>query len=255
MITIEEKIYLSSSNDDTGIANNIIGAYEIFGKIDIVRFRNAWNSIIRKHDSFRSSFELKDKKITKIIYDNIKYSIVVEDIGDESLRDVIIGYTKPIDLSKPPLFNVKILRKSKYTHYLLLNISHIIFDGFSSRLLIQEIVHYYDKKEIDDCSFDFKVDEAFIHKNESKLEVAKAFWESKEIKKNRVNFPFDGDRKEEHSNRGKILRKSIEPNFLKKLKETASLYGISTFKLLYSAYCILLSKYCDSNNILSGLVY
>lgn len=255
MITIEEKIYLSSSNDDTGIANNIISAYEIVGEIDIVRFRNAWNFIIRKHDSFRSSFELKDKKITKIIYDNIKYSIVVEDIGDESLRDVIIGYTKPIDLSKPPLFNVKILRKSKNTHYLLLNISHIIFDGFSSRLLIQEIVHYYDKNEIDDYSFDFKVDKAFIHKNESELEVAKTFWESKEIKKNRINFPFDGDRKEEHSNRGKILRKSIDAHFLEKLKETASIYGISTFKLLYSAYCILLSKYCNSNNILTGFVY
>jgi hypothetical protein len=51
--------------------------------------------------------------------------------------------SKPIDLERGPLFRAQLIRVHRNLHLLLLTTHHIVFDGWSRRILIQELSALY----------------------------------------------------------------------------------------------------------------
>ena len=49
----------------------------------------------------------------------------------------------PFDLSRGPLLRAQLVRLSAHEHLLLVNVHHIVFDGWSMGLLLEELEEHY----------------------------------------------------------------------------------------------------------------
>ncbi|NPC87309.1 hypothetical protein HPC49_55185, partial [Pyxidicoccus fallax] len=62
----------------------------------------------------------------------------------EARRVVSEDAARPFDLAKGPLLRVTLVRLSEHQHALLLNIHHIVSDGWSTGVLVREMAALYD---------------------------------------------------------------------------------------------------------------
>ncbi len=60
---------------DGGISYNLLGGMEINGEIDAARLENAFRTIISRHESLRTSFELRDGVPVQIVHPSVDFKL------------------------------------------------------------------------------------------------------------------------------------------------------------------------------------
>ena len=131
---------------------NIPTAVRIRGALNIEVLENCLVEITHRHERWRTSFSMKDDQPLQVIADDLPLDIALVDCLEKSAdqreaRALQIASTeaqKPFDLSRPPLFRVKIIRLSPQDHWVVLTMHHIISDGWSIAVFIKELVTLYD---------------------------------------------------------------------------------------------------------------
>ena len=109
------------------------------------------SELVRRHEALRTTFVVAHGEPEQVIGPAEPISIAVEDLSDlaESERVAVTGrLTKeqgqtPFDLAVGPLLRVKLLRLGECDHVLLVTMHHIISDGWSTGLLINEVATLY----------------------------------------------------------------------------------------------------------------
>lgn len=125
------------------------------------------------HSYVFTRFGIRDDDVVQIRQGAENFSVPVLNIDKDKFEDYKKDFVKPFNLMKSQLFRIEIVKTSDAI-YILSDFHHIIFDGFSSELFINEIKKLYEGKEIDVESynyFDYVNDEI---KNRSSKEFADA---------------------------------------------------------------------------------
>ena len=87
-------------------------------------------------------------------------------------------FIRPFDLGKAPLLRVGLVSESESVHYLLIDMHHIISDGTSVGILIDELSILYRGDELDELPIQYKdyavwsTSEKFLAQKEAEA----AFW-------------------------------------------------------------------------------
>ena len=126
---------------------NMPGAIRIEGLLDIHVFERSINEIVRRHESLRTKFQTVLGTSTQIIEPVIKIPITWEDIShlpEDEVEAAVLQLARdearrPFDLSEAPLLRVTLIHIDESDHVLLLNMHHIISDGWSMGVFIKEI--------------------------------------------------------------------------------------------------------------------
>ncbi|WP_166144124.1 non-ribosomal peptide synthetase [Methylosinus sp. RM1] len=121
------------------------------GLLDARALEASLNEVIRRHDVLRSGFESKNGAAVQIISPHVDLAIGhvdLQDIDPASQESEVraragVEARKPFDLARPPLLRVTLLKLGPARHALLLTVHHIVWDGWSSGLLIREIGQLY----------------------------------------------------------------------------------------------------------------
>lgn len=123
------------------------------GPLDVEAFEQSFNTILRRHEAWRTSFPMIDGQPVQVIH---PYSIVPLPIVDltnlpEAEREAkalhLAGEDsqRPFDLAHGPLLRPMLVRLSDTNHRLFLTLHHIIFDGFSLyQIFLPELRAHYD---------------------------------------------------------------------------------------------------------------
>jgi Condensation domain len=139
---------------------NLSFAFRLQGPLDVSAFRRSLAEIVRRHDSLRMSFAWKNGRPVASIRNNdqVRSSLAVEDLaagagrgGDRTHRLVLRKAELvaeqaawiPFDLTRAPLFRVRLLRLGHDEHVLLVVLHHIIIDGWSIGVLFEELSTLY----------------------------------------------------------------------------------------------------------------
>lgn len=141
--------FLSTLNEN--IAYNIVGIYKIKkGILNIEKVENAFNKLLLRHSVLRTSYSVDGEKVIATIHKEcaIKIKNIIFEQNSKSLSEKIDSLLKPFDLAKAPLIRISVIQDSK-DQYLAIELSHIIADGMSLSILINEFKEIYDGKE--DC--------------------------------------------------------------------------------------------------------
>ncbi|WP_342551889.1 non-ribosomal peptide synthase/polyketide synthase [Paenibacillus sp. FSL R7-0652] len=125
---------------------------EVRGSLDIFRFQECFNTVIQKHDVLRTVFLYDTVKVPiQVVYDKIQNQILHEDIMHLSEEDQLrkIEFLKSNDreigfsLNEGPLIRMSIIKLTEEYHVVVISFHHIIMDGWSLGIVIQEMMRIY----------------------------------------------------------------------------------------------------------------
>ena len=125
--------------------------YKITGRLNCLQWKKAWELVIHRNECLRASFLWKKlNEPIQIIHkqvDLIWKEDVWENIHDVSqrLEDLTKNERKSgFDLTKPPLMRFGLVKISGEIHYFILNIHHLIIDGWSLAIIFDEVNQIYN---------------------------------------------------------------------------------------------------------------
>lgn len=130
---------------------NLPLALEIEGPLDQDALRAAINEILARHSALRTTFRMEGGEAVQVIAPPGGVDIGLVDLSDraepereaELNRILADRANRPFDLERGPLLRSTLIRQSG-ARYLLLNVQHhIIFDGWSWGIFINELAELY----------------------------------------------------------------------------------------------------------------
>ncbi|RUA17454.1 MAG: hypothetical protein DSY55_02140, partial [Clostridia bacterium] len=131
---------------------NIPAAVRLEGRLDVPALEAAVNDVIARHENLRTTFHTVDGKPKQIIHPKMPISIRLEDLCDlpsdmreqEARRRAQQFAQQSFDLARGPLLRVALYQVEPDVHLAVIVLHHIVSDGWSNNILIQELALYYD---------------------------------------------------------------------------------------------------------------
>lgn len=130
---------------------NLYSAVRLHGELDISALEQSFDEIVNRHEALRTIFPNVNGKPVQVILPALKLTLQRKDLRElsdddreaEVRRLATEEVRRPFDLSRGPLLRLTLLRTGEQDHMLVFCIHHIISDGWSSSVLIRELVTCY----------------------------------------------------------------------------------------------------------------
>ena len=147
----QQRIWMLSQIEQDGTLFNVPLAYVIEGEFDVERFKKAFESVLERHEILRTVFPRVDgepkQRVISFNPDFIDATFSERDVQNWSpseIENLLLRQTGAVfDLTTGPMFNVLVAKESEQRRLLLITLHHIVTDGWSVRLMMQELVTHY----------------------------------------------------------------------------------------------------------------
>ena len=131
---------------------NIPAALRLTGRLSVAALKQSLDEMIRRHETLRTTFATVDDQPVQVIAPFSAMTLPVVDLRylPESERETEVqrlatkDARRPFDLVRGPLLRTILLRLGEESHVLLVNAHHIISDGWSTGIFIQEMAVLYE---------------------------------------------------------------------------------------------------------------
>ncbi len=131
---------------------NMPGNVHVEGKLDVAALAQSINALIRRHEVLRTSFPAHEGRPVQSIARALEIELPVHDLSEvpcpereaKASQLALEEARQPFDMERDPLLRVGLLRMAQEEHILLLTIHHIITDGWSTEILIREMITLYE---------------------------------------------------------------------------------------------------------------
>uniref|UniRef100_UPI0030EB2A98 amino acid adenylation domain-containing protein n=1 Tax=Ascidiimonas aurantiaca TaxID=1685432 RepID=UPI0030EB2A98 len=149
----QRRLWILSQFEDANPAYNMPGVYEFKGVLNREAFATSFNKVLERHEILRTVFrEAEDGTVQQVIRSQkeIGFQLSYTDLSHKNnshthltnhLQEILI---QPFDLSKGPLLRAGVFKMSKNTWIFAFTIHHIISDGWSLQVLMQDVLHCYN---------------------------------------------------------------------------------------------------------------
>lgn len=253
----QKRIFTVQSLDETSVAYNMAGALVLTGQLDSAALENAFQSLIQRHEAFRTSFDYVNGEPKQFVHDSVRFAIdhaCAED-SPESIENLIRTFIQPFELSQAPLLRVKLVKLVEDKHLLLIDMHHIIADGTSVSIVIDELNQLYNGRNPEPLTVQYKDYSAWLKqiKTTGQSNRQEKFWIDEFSGELPVmNLPTDYQRPQFQSFEGGTVESEIEADVSRRLHDLAKEANVTVFSILLAAYNVLLSKYTGQEDIVVG---
>ena len=248
---------------------NITRGFLIKGQLNISALEQAFQLLIDRHEILRTVFFEKGGNSVQKIFskEDVLFKInFIPNISGDVVQLLKQYLTDEIDylfnLEVPPLLRVTLIAINGNEWGLILNIHHIISDGWSMKVLSEELWQYYNKiigqstsSIMEPLAWQYK-DFSVWHNNlieQGYLKEQKEYWVSIFKEKNPlINLPFDRPRKKIKSFEGRLYRTTWDQEISHSLISLSPDKSTSIFSSLVACLNILFYKYTGICDILLG---
>ena len=149
----QQGIWFLQQLDPESAAFNNGTALKVEGKLNVDAMRSALESIVNRHEVLRGSYVL-DKGTPKAIPRDEPLDFTCISLEDReksaAAADVMNVITNIIsskmDLERGPLISFTLLRINEQEHVLVIAVHHIVADGWSKSILLQEFSRFYEEE-------------------------------------------------------------------------------------------------------------
>ncbi|WP_340676610.1 amino acid adenylation domain-containing protein [Paraglaciecola sp.] len=245
---------------------NIPKVVRLTGHLDLGALQQALDDVVSRHEVLRTWFEFKDERLHQMTIEHYSCKIDLEQ-AEGSERDTVAPFIAKtcrhqFDLTQLPLFKLSVLELNENQYILAIVFHHIISDGWSSDIFMQELKHCYAKRlqSLSPTLPPITLQYAdFAEWQKDQLEQHPDLYDKaldaqqQELQKaETLNIPSDHTRPKQRSNKGGLV-KTILPNTDRlKLESTSSLLNVSPFTILMAAWQVLLSRYSRQQHFAVG---
>lgn len=250
----QKRIFYSSllSGKDS-IVYNMPGIFTFYRKPDMQKLEQVFNILLERHPILSSYFEIEQETLWQKIDEHFTFHIQ-EIHSCSSMEDVIQDFVKPFDLSCAPLFRASLVCVNNQ-FLLCFDVHHILLDGSSLQILLEEICKLYNDESLVPIDFQY-FDYTNYMQNllvSGKLSESKSYWlEQLQNPLPTLVLPYDKPRPTIKSYRGAKIHSCIEKSLSFKIDLLAKELQISPYMILLSVFYILLMKYSNQEDIIIG---
>ncbi|MBG0566372.1 non-ribosomal peptide synthetase/type I polyketide synthase [Actinoplanes aureus] len=123
-------------------------AVRLDGPLDVSRLRRALARVVDRHAPLRTVFRQVNGEPQQVELPAVRVELPVQDrLGEpeaQVLRSVLQEMNvTPIDLAAGPLLRAALIRRGPDRHLLVLCVHHIVFDSFSTAVLLRDLAAFY----------------------------------------------------------------------------------------------------------------
>ncbi|MGE5399019.1 MAG: amino acid adenylation domain-containing protein, partial [Ignavibacteriales bacterium] len=141
----------------------------IIGYLDVDAFKAAWEKIVERHSVLRSAFVWEDvDQPLQVVFESVDVPFEILDWQnmpdfqkEEQFNDLLRSEVeKAFNLGEAPLLRFVLIKVDSDRYCFSWTQHHILFDGWSSQIIIKEVFEYYDS--LIACSaYEFSVSRPF----------------------------------------------------------------------------------------------
>lgn len=245
---------------------NIPVIYQLSGELQTVYLIDALQTIYMRHQVLRTSFQFNEDKAAQVI-DESPLNIEIINLVDQdevALNQLIATESvTTFRLDQSPLIRIKLVKINATTHILMLVIHHSLFDGWSTRVLMNELSLLYSASVnsveplLPRLSIQYS-DYALWQRNWLQGEVLQQqldYWTAHlQGELPVLELPTDFARPSHFNYIGKTYSVELPEQLMSALGEQARGAGATPFMFSLAAYITLLYRYTGQTDIITGTI-
>jgi amino acid adenylation domain-containing protein len=265
----QERLWFLNQLEPESPAYNQPKAILLKGALEMEMLKKVLDAIVERHAVFRTSFHLMDGQPAQVIADKVSIELPMIDLseipGDQRQRELeghmVEIAQRPFDLSRDPTLRAALLKLNHAEHVLLLVTHHIATDGWSSRMLFQEIATLYEafsnnlSSPLPELPIQY-ADFAVWQRNWLQGEVLQsqlAYWKQQLAGELPIlRLPTDYPRPAIQTDRGAAQTFALSEDLVQSLKSLSRRNRVTLFMTLLAAFQTLLYRYTWQDDIVIG---
>ncbi|WP_378732882.1 amino acid adenylation domain-containing protein [Nocardia brasiliensis] len=139
-------------DSDTADGYTVQSLLTLAGTVDATRLRTAAAALVARHENLRVAFVETDDGPRQLVLADAEISwqdVDLTDISDPALRQreldrlIALDARTRFELTRPPLVRFTLIRTTADTYRLVLTNHHLVLDGWSTPLLVRELLTLY----------------------------------------------------------------------------------------------------------------
>ncbi|HEX3558083.1 MAG TPA: condensation domain-containing protein, partial [Pyrinomonadaceae bacterium] len=265
----QQRMWLIDRLESGSVAYNVPFAVHLKGRLDVAAFEQSINRIIERHEVLRTTFELDGDQPTQVIAAALALSVPVLSLEEtpagqreeEARRLAAEEARRPFNLMKGPLLRVALLRLEEQDYVALITMHHIVSDGWSDAIFIQEMVALYEAAlagrpsplpELPIQYADFAIWQRERLQGESLRDLL-AFWKEELAgAAPLLELPTDYPRPPAPTHQGAIESRVFPKPVYEALRALSREAGVTMFVILLAVFKTLLYRYTGQSDVVVG---
>ncbi len=249
--------------DPHSAAYHVPSALRLKGLLDQGALQRAFDTLVARHDSLRTHLQQDAERTVQVISTHLNIELTPVDADEVRLKALVEAcITQPFDLRQGPLMRVSLLRLAADEHVLVLVQHHIISDGWSMQVMVDELVQLYaaysQGQALQLPALPIQYADYAVWQRQWMEAGEKArqldYWRQRLGGEQPVlELPFDHQRPAVPTHRGARLQVPLPAPLLEGLKALAQGEGVTLFMLLLASYQVLLHRYSGQQDIRVGV--
>ena len=248
---------------------NMPGAVRMLGELDEVALRRTFDEILARHEILRTTFVSIDGQPVQVIAPALTLELPMLDLRELApperearARELACKEARRLfALNRGPLVRVRLLRLAEADHVLVVNMHHIVSDGWSLGLFVEEVAALYPAFRAGGGSplpplaiqyADFAQWQRDWLQGEV-LERHRAYWRRQLADLSPVlNLPTDKARPAVQSFRGASCPALVGKSLTESLRKVGRQAGATLFMTLLAVLEVLLHRYTRQQDFAVG---
>ncbi|WP_335944804.1 non-ribosomal peptide synthase/polyketide synthase [Pseudomonas sp. G166] len=257
--------FIARLDEQASAAYHISGALRLDGELDEAALRNALTRIVERHAVLRTRFIEQDAEVRQVIdaQPRLAFACLALDASDPArLQQVMASEAaRPFSLSEGPLLRVLLVRQNPCCHVLHVTLHHIIADGWSIGVLIDELSTLYKAFRQGAADplpalaiqyADYAAWQRDWLAGERRTEQLAYWLEHLRDAPERVDLPSDRPRPPRQDFAGARLTVTLDEPTSAAIKDLSHRHGTSLYMTLLAAWAIVVGRLAGQERVVIG---
>ncbi|MDZ7963735.1 MAG: amino acid adenylation domain-containing protein [Nostoc sp. DedSLP03] len=265
----QERLWFLNQLEGASATYNMPAALRLSGRLNLNALQQALAEIIRRHEALRTSFANINGTPMQVIHSTASIDMEVVDLQhlEESERKLVLEQQLQLaaiaafDLESAPLIRCNLWQLSNSDYVFGINIHHIVSDGWSMGVLIQELSVLYkafcagESSPLPNLEIQY-ADFALWQRQWLSGEILEEqiqYWVSQlQGAPELLQLPTDRPRPSVQSYRGATQSFGLNRELTQKLESLSRRAGSTLFMTLLTAFATLLYRYTGQSDVVIG---
>ncbi|KAA6449502.1 non-ribosomal peptide synthetase [Bacillus swezeyi] len=251
----QRRMYILNQLEEASTSYNVPAVLLLEGALDKDRLESAFQALINRHETLRTSFELTDGEIVQNIRQTVQFELTASQAEEAEAETKIREFIRPFQLNQAPLVRAELVQLEEKRHLLLIDMHHIITDGSSTGIFIRDLARFYHGGDAPAPKLHYKDFAVWQNDQErqGQLKEEEQYW--LDVFKGELpmlDLPYDFPRPAKRSFEGERVVFGIDQKLTNEIKKLLSASDATLYMFLLAAFNILISKYGSQDDVIVG---
>ncbi|MET0401709.1 MAG: amino acid adenylation domain-containing protein, partial [Cystobacter sp.] len=243
-------VHVRAGADNTG--HHMTGALRVNGALEPTRLQEAFERLIQRHEALRTSFESHAGEVVQRVHAEVPFALEQLPATGCSLDDLVTGFVRPFDPGRAPLLRAGLCRASAEEATLVVDLHHLIADGASTGILLEELAVLLSGESLSEASLQPKEFAAWRARVRDSAvgEAAVAYWKDRFAEPpSPLELPTDRPRPSAPSFDADTWTMALPEPLTRRLLARCQEARVTPFVFLLAAYELLLARHAASPEV------